>query len=94
MISHEQKISPHRFLDFYVEPSHPPPHFLGYPGLINTIKRSSLYHFTVLKKFFLLPEIHNINFSFILKFVNSSFLLNMSFSFVQIPCFYNNFFLS
>ena len=42
----------------------------------------------------LLIEIHNINFSFIRKFISSSFLLNMNFHFAQSSCLYNNFFLS
>ena len=59
------------------------------------MERSSLYQLTALKKIFvLLPEIHNINFSFILKFINPSFLFNINFPFVQSSCFYNNFFLS
>ena len=44
------------------------------------------------KDLFLLLNIHNINFSFIQKLVESSFLLNINFPFVQISCFYNNFF--
>ena len=45
------------------------------------------------EKYFLLPqEIHNTNFSFILKFINPSFLLNMNLPFVQGSCFYSNFF--
>ena len=46
------------------------------------------------KDFLLLPEIHHINLSFILKFINSFFRLNMNFPFVQSSCFYNNSFLS
>ena len=78
---------------FYVELTHPPPHFLGYLSLVNTMERycTNLLRWKI---FFLFPEIHNINFSFILKFINSSFLLNMNFPFVQSSCFYNNFFLS
>ena len=45
------------------------------------------------EKIFLPPEIHEIEFSFILKPINSSFLLNTNFPFVQSSCFYN-FFLS
>ena len=38
---------------------------------------------------------HDINFFFILEFIDSSFLFNMNkFLFVQSSCFYNNFFLS
>ena len=79
---------------FYVELKHPPPHFLRYLSFVNIMERSSLYQITALKKIVLLPEIHNIKFSFILKFINSSFLLNMNFPLVQSSCFYNNFFLS
>ena len=39
------------------------------------------------KRFFLLPEIHNINLSFILKFISPSFLLNMNFLFLQVHVF-------
>ena len=55
-------------------------------------KIASVPTYCLEKDFFLLPEIHNINFSFILKFTNSSFLLNMNFPFVQSSCFYNSFF--
>ena len=88
-----KKISPHRFLSFYVELK-PPPHFLGFPSFVSAMERSSLYQLTALKKIFLLSKIRNINFSFILKFINSSFLVNMNFPFVQRSCFHNNFFLS
>ena len=48
-----KKISPHRFFAFfYVELKHPSPHFLGYPSLVNTMERSSLYQLTALKKIF------------------------------------------
>ena len=47
------------------------------------------------KKKISLPEKHNINFCFILKFIDSSFLFNLNnFPFVQSSYFYNNFFLS
>ena len=86
-----KKISPHRFLSFYVELKPPPPHFLGFPSFVSAMERSSLYQLTALKKIFLLSKIRNINFSFILKFINSSFLVNMGFSFVQSSYFYNLF---
>ena len=86
-----KKILPHRFLSFYVELKPPPPHFLGFPSFANTMERSSLYQLTAFKKIFMLPKIHNINFSFILKIINFSFLLNMGFSFVQSSYLYNLF---
>ena len=62
---------------FSVELKQPAPHFLGYPNFVNTIERSSLYQLTALKK---ILKIHNFNFSFILKFINFSFLPNMNFT--------------
>ena len=50
-----KKISPHRFFVFYVKLKHPPPHFLGYPGFVNTMERSSLYQLSALKKIFFAP---------------------------------------
>ena len=75
----------HHLIAFYLKPSHPLPHFLGYPSFVNAIERSSLYQLIELKKvFFLLPDNQNINFSFILKFISPSFLLNMNFPFVHV----------
>ena len=68
---------------FYVKLNHPFLHFLGYPSFVNTMEKSSLYQLIALEKVFWLPEIHNINSSFILKFISPSFLLNMNFPFVQ-----------
>ena len=83
MIFHaKENITP---LLFYVELNHLPPRFLGYPISLPTYCP---------EKGFLLPEIHIINFSFILKFISSSFLLNMNLPFVQSSCFNNNFFVS
>ena len=87
-----KKIIPAFF--FSVKLKHPLPHFLGHPSFVNTMERSSLYQLIALNKVFLLPEIHNINFSIILKFRSPSFLLNMNLPFLQSSCFYNNFFLS
>ena len=92
-----KKMSSHRFFFFiyiYIKLKHPPSHLLNCASFVNTMERPSFYQLPVLKKIFLLPEIRNINFSFVLKFINSSFLLNRNFLFVQSSCFYNNFFLS
>ena len=71
----------------------PPSSFLRSPKLRNYFEKIISVSTYVEKGFFLLPEIHNINFPFILKFISPSFLLNMNFPFVQSSCFYN-FFLS
>ena len=71
------------FCFFYVELKHPPPPFSGYPSFLNTRQDHLFTNLLRWKRFFWLPEIHNINFSFILKLINSSFLLNMNFPFVQ-----------
>ena len=86
-----KKRSPYRFFVFYVELKHPPPHFLSRASFVITTERSSFYQLPAWKKSFLLPEIHNINFSFILKFISSSFLLIMNFPFVHSSCFYDLF---
>ena len=81
-----KKISSYRF---FIGPKHPLPTFLKeYYGNIIFLPT-----YCVGKDLLLLPEIHNTNFSFILKFINSSFFLNMNFPFMQSSCFYNNSFL-
>ena len=91
-----KKIMPHCFFVFYVKLNQPFSHFLGQPGFVNNMERSSLYQPIELKNvlFFFAPEIHSINFSFIVKFKSPSFLLNMNFPSVQSSCFDNNFFRS
>ena len=64
------------FLFFFIGMELQPSRFLK-----NTMEISSFYQLPALENIFLPPEIH-INFSFILKFINSSFLLNISFVFV------------
>ena len=96
-----KKISSHRFFlfFFFIELKYQLSHFLKYASFLNTMDRSSFYQLPALVEFFstnffLLREIHSIKFSFTLKFINSSFLLNMNFPFMQSSCFYNKFFLS
>ena len=84
-----KKIPPHCF--FYVGLRYSPPHFLGYSSFVNTTERSSLYQLTALKMILFAPRNPWHQLSFILKFINSSFLRNMNFPFEQSSCFYNLF---
>ena len=64
--------------------------FLKYHGSFKNTKEDHLStNFLCWKSSLFIPEIYNINFSFIQKNqnVNFSFLFNMNFSFVQVHCF-------
>ena len=63
MILHaKENVTSSFFCFFHVELKHLPPHFLGYPSLVNIMERSSFFQPPALEKNFLLPEIHNITF--------------------------------
>ena len=70
-------------------------HFLKRASFVKTKEKIIFPPTSLVEKDLLLPpEIRNINFSFIPKFINPSFLLNMNFTFVQRSCLYDIFFLS